>query len=62
MRPAIPRARRIPPPGPVMPVERAVGVQKPDFLIHTERSGNVLNGRFWNLLDGQESTDCLRDL
>jgi hypothetical protein len=45
-----------------MPVERAVGVQKPDFLIHTERSGNVLNGRFWNLLDGQESTDCLRDL
>jgi hypothetical protein len=46
----------------VTPISGAIGVQELDFLIDAERSGNVLNGRFWDLFDWQESTDRLKDL
>ena len=46
----------------VVPVERAIGIQEPDFFLDTERSRNVLNRRFRDLFDWQESTDRLKDL
>jgi putative ABC transport system ATP-binding protein len=45
-----------------VPVERAIGIQEPDFFLDTERSRNVLNSGLRDLFDWQESTDRLKDL
>jgi hypothetical protein len=45
-----------------VPVERAIGIQEPDFCLDTERSRNVLNSGLRDLFDWQESTDRLKDL